>query len=137
MAWWDIPDGGVIGDRPADVITLALQAVVEERTDAGRDRPALDELLNALGRALPGEPRPLRARLQDGSQVPATSGREAEDVAIALREAFAEIDRHYGERFGRAPSMHELLETVLFVLMGGAADFLAGGESLKEIEETG
>ena len=136
MSWWGIGDNDVIGDGPADVITVALRSIADERADAGRDRPSLAAFLSALGRALPGDVGRLRGRLDDGRDVHAAPGREAEDVAIVLREAFDEIDRQYAERWGRPPNLRELLHTVLFVLMGGAPDFLAGDGALHDIQET-
>jgi hypothetical protein len=45
-------------------------------------------------------------------------------VAIAFREALAEVRRQYEERWERPPERRELLETLLFVLAGGAGSFV-------------
>jgi hypothetical protein len=136
MSWWTIGEDQVIGDGPADVVTLALRAVAAERQNAGRDRPGLAAFLGGLAAALPRSTGDeVSARLSDGSRV--TAGREAaEDVAIALREAFAEVDRQYRERWDRDAQPRELLETVLFTLLGAPDELLAEaeGESLETIE---
>jgi hypothetical protein len=126
VSWWDVGDGGVIGDGPADVLELALSSVAHDRDVAGRPKPSLASVLGGMAAALSaggGASRPrVAATLTDGSEVfPDASG---EDIAIAFREALAEVQRQYQERWERAPSRHELLETLLFVLVGAASSFL-------------
>lgn len=125
MSWWDVGGGGVIGDGPADILTIALSTAAQEREEAGRRKPRLASVLAGMSAALGahGDAAPrLFAKMAGGDHVSADSS--GEDVAILLREALAEIERQYRERWERPPSRRELLETLHFVLVGVAGSFL-------------
>src|SRR5438067_1830213 len=125
MSWWDIGGSGVIGDGPADVLTLALSAVAHEREEAERQKPSLESVLSGMATALAGTGdarRRIAVSLASGCEV--SSNASGEDVAIALREALAEVERQYKERWGRPPERRELLETLLFVIAGGAGSLV-------------
>jgi hypothetical protein len=138
MSWWDIGGGGVIGDGPVDVLTLALSSVAREPKDAGRAKPSLESVLSGMAGALSaGDGRRPRivALLADGREV--SSNASGDDIATVLREALAEVARQYQERWERAPKRRELLETLLFVLAGDAGSFVrdVGAEEIRGIED--
>jgi hypothetical protein len=138
MSWWDIGGGGVIGDGPADVLTLALSSVVSDREEAGRPKSSLESVLGGMAAALsPEEDGRTRIVVSfvDGREV--SSASSGEDVAIAFREALAEVRRQYEERWERAPERRELLETLLFVLLGGGSSFVRdlGTADIRGIED--
>jgi hypothetical protein len=135
MSWWDAGSGRVLGDGPADVLTLALQSVVQDRAEQEIPMPDLPHFLSALSAALgpPAAPGPaVIGRLVDGSV--AAAARDAtgdvedtgdRDLTIALREALAEVDRQYRERWDREPDLIEVLDTVSFALVGAPELFLS------------
>jgi hypothetical protein len=138
MSWWDIGGGGVIGDGPVDVLTLALSSAVREREDAGRPKPSLQSVLSGMAAALSvddGRRPRIAASLADGREV--SSNASGDDVATVLREALAEVRRQYEERWERPPERRELLETLLFVLAGGAGSFVrdVGAEEIRGIAD--
>jgi hypothetical protein len=130
--WWGIGDGLVIGDGPADAITTVLLDLSGERRAAGHPKPSLDQLLGAA-RELLGAAEVV-AVTGDGEEIAA--GQPSEDLAAGMREAGAEITRQYVERWDHPPDPRELLETLLFVVLGSADMLLArGGEvDLQAIE---
>jgi hypothetical protein len=138
MSWWDIGSNRVLGDRPADVVTLALNRIAEARAAAGRPLPDLPGLLDGISRALPDETR-LVGRLADGTRVPAAVNADVEDVAIEFRDVFAEIDRLYRERWERGPDPYERSMTVLFTIRGGTEGLVDDprADQLDAFEETG
>jgi hypothetical protein len=121
--WWGIGDGLVIGDGPADALTTVLLDLSQERRAAGHPKPSLDQLLGAA-RELPGVAEVV-AVTEDGEEIAAAP--PTEDVAAAMREAGAEITRQYVERWDRPPDPRELLETLLFVVLGSPDMLLTSG----------
>jgi hypothetical protein len=131
VSWWDVPGGGVIGDGPADVMTLALENLARERDESGKPRPSLASVLGGLAAVLASDgERPPRivASRADGDEI--ESAAPDVDVEAAFREAEQEIARQYEERWGRRPDPRELLRTLRFVLMAPEA-YLSGGEGLE------
>jgi hypothetical protein len=131
MSWWGIGDGLVIGDGPADAVTVVLLDLAEQRSAGGQAKPPLEELLGAVRDVLgAGEVVAVRS---GGGEI--ASAPPSEDVSSGLREAAAEVRRQYFERWDRPPDPREFLETVLFVVLGAADTLLADGEpDLEAIE---
>jgi hypothetical protein len=138
MSCWDIGDGGVIGDGPADVLTVALARVAHEREEPGRSKPSLASVLGGVATAVAegAESRPgIVVTLEGGVEISADDS--SDDIAILLREALAEIRRQYEERRGRAPERREILETLLFALVGDGGSFVRDVEpdKIRSLEE--
>jgi hypothetical protein len=146
MSWWDIGDGEVMGDGPADVLTRALASVSQARTSQGEQLPNLQDLLSGYAAALAwwehgseaaGPPIALHAVTErDGSERQVRSGDAAPgDLTSALISAVREIDAKYRDRWERPPGLRELTETLTFILAYQPEDVLSdlGGASVQSI----
>lgn len=141
MSWWEIGDGLVMGDGPADAFMATLTHLTDERNEAGESRLSLKEVLDAMAASMgtPGQPRPrIVAKFADGQESESTSAARldfvspAQDVAAAFRDAIDEINRQYVERWERLPVRRELLETVRFVIIG-AGELLGSDRPLGDL----
>jgi hypothetical protein len=130
MGWWKADDGvGVIGDGPADALSLALGDIFARSGTPLRLEDLLAEFLAALAmnaKALVADPASLEgktivARFQDGGEYRATSpahDRASSTIDDMLYAAIEDAATHYRDAYGRKPSVAELLETFTFVLRG-------------------
>jgi hypothetical protein len=123
MSWWDTSRGLVLGDGPADIFGAAL------RDFAARRKPALPELLAAMGEAL-GIPALVASR-EGGPGVPAAEGPADAELVSVLRRAFGEIGSEYRTYLEREPKLEEILETTDFILGYRPERFLAGVEGME------
>lgn len=148
MSWWDIDDGNVSGDAPADSLRAALSAVANERQRQGRPLPTLSELLGGFARAL----QTLAADSPDadshppihkisaylvGQPEPVTVAPDADadpQLLDALANAFAEIREQYQERWERSPRRPELLEALSFILGYRPDRFLSEAQDLNILD---
>jgi hypothetical protein len=150
MSWWDIENGNVMGDGPADLLSSTLSSIAEARENAGRRAPTLQEILDgfasalkivqdkSLDKAQPTSFQNLVARLESAPAV--TSGGEAgaadSQVVSAFQQAFAQIEEQYQERWERKPRLAELLEALSFILGYRPDRFLSDADELNISEIT-
>jgi hypothetical protein len=141
MAWWEIGNGNVLGDHPADLVGRALEAIGAARA---HPKPALAELLDALAAAIrfspaglmgPGDGPPFRrlvAESGDGARVHGDGATlTADDPTVAvLTSAIERIATAYRQDWERNPRLAELLEAFLFVLGYRPDRYLSGTEQL-------
>jgi hypothetical protein len=125
MGWWSNDNGDVLGDGPADNVSLALQdlnAKLDHVLRLGELIGALELVVTAKGSDLlnedDGRGLSLRAVL-DVDDVESTV--EAEhDVSDMVRDAVDElcgkISNEYVEFVGRRPTRRELVATFRFIL---------------------
>jgi hypothetical protein len=148
MSWWDIANGNVMGDGPADVVSSTLNAIAEARENTGRPAPTLREILDgfaaalkiaqdkSLDKAQPSSFQHVVARLESAPDV--TSGSEAatadEQIVSAFRQAFANIEEQYQQRWERKPRLAELLEALSFILGYRPDRFLSDADELNILE---
>jgi len=152
MSWWDIDDGNVSGDAPADSLRSALSAVASTRLQQGRSLPTLRELLCGFAQALKileaDSSDDADAAQTDFQQISARLASTPEPVSVAasaqaetdLLEAFAralaEIEEQYRERWERRPRRPELLEALSFILGYRPDRFLSDAAHLSIIDLT-
>ncbi|HEV2708088.1 MAG TPA: hypothetical protein VGV59_19385 [Pyrinomonadaceae bacterium] len=163
MSWWDLDDGNVSGDAPADSMRAALDAVAAARTAQGRPLPTLAELLSGFTQALKtfeetssnethdasrddahedGDAHPpvrqISAHLV-GQSEPVTVAPDADadpQLLDAFARAFAEIREQYHERWERNPRRPELLEALSFILGYRPDRFLSDAQQLNILDLT-
>jgi hypothetical protein len=139
MSWWDTgKDDDVIGDQPADLARQALQQIAVARAERSQERPALVDVLRAIGKVAigdagrwladtPADLRQIVAELKLGP--PVSSGPLRDDAASSdlvgpLTESLRAIEGAYQERWERKPRFSEWLEAFAFVLRYRPEDFL-------------
>ena len=130
MSWWDDPDGEILGDRPADLLGKALEAIVQAREERDEPELSLREVLEAFATALiaHGERFDELVAEQPDGPVLVIRPPVAPDPALVdpLREALAKVDQAYEERWERKPTLAEQLKVFDFVL--GSEDFPDAGD---------
>lgn len=148
MSWWEIDNGNVMGDGPADVVSSTLGAIAEARENMGRPAPTLQEILDGFATALrmvqnksldqaqQTSFQNVVARLQSAPDVLSSGEAATADAQIveAFRQAFANIEEQYQERWERKPRLAELLEALSFILGYRPDRFLSGADEMNILE---
>lgn len=120
MSWWDAPDGEILGDRPADYLGEALDAIVQAREEQNKPKPGLQDVLEALAAALLARGERFDELVAEQTEGPLLVVRPpaAPDPTLVdpLREAFAKVDQAYEDRWERKPTLAEQLAVFDFVL---------------------
>jgi hypothetical protein len=142
MSWWNTGNkDDVTGDKPADLARSALQRIVKERESRSQEKPALADLLRAMGIVAKGAPEKnfddqigglhqLFAGLKSGERVasgPLQVEARSEDLLGPLTESLRIIAEAYQERWERRPRLSEWLNAFEFVLRYRPEDFLEDG----------
>jgi hypothetical protein len=143
MSWWDTGKGDdVIGDQPADIVRHSLKELADSRTQKSLEKPALIDLLQAIGVVVKGagraeledtsaEVKEIVAALKSGQTLSAgrisDAGDSQTDVVRAMTRQLREIGSVYQERWERKPRLSEWLETLSFVLRVKPEDFVHDG----------
>ena len=117
MSWWDTPEGWMLGDRPADIVGRAF--------DALDPKPELQSVLDAVAAASPGA---VRAKLAGGESLTARPESADPELVALLSGVFAQIDQAYQERWERPARRDEQLATLSFVLSAAERYFADAGE---------
>ena len=142
MGWWHInyrPDtDDVIGDTPADILGDAFEHIAQQRTEQGREKPRLQEILDTLTSLLGKQPKSFYAEggreevetldslvLWEGAEESIhvlSTQIEAGDEQLAghLEWALREIVEAYTEYWDRFPRLREVLALFAFVLLEDA-----------------
>jgi hypothetical protein len=146
MGWWEGEnEGDVIGDGPADTLSLAFKEInrLQGRTLTLND--ALASVLQALQlnpRALVEDPDPpvtaLKAELNDGQTVVSTATPASKDnrPIKVLHQALVDIVTEYQDMEDhRKPRLREILETMAFILGPDDQDFVVtpNGSGVRRI----
>lgn len=130
MSWWDGPDGEILGDRPADLLGKALEAIVQAREERDEPKLGLQDVLEALAAALTARGErfdELVAEQTDGPVLVVRPPAVPDPTLVdPLREALAKVEQAYQERWERKPTLSEQLKVFDFVL--GSEDFPDAGD---------
>jgi hypothetical protein len=142
MSWWNTGNkDDVTGDKPADIARSALQRILRERKSRSKEKPALADLLRAIGvvatgmaeKNLDGQtagPPQLFAALKSGERVasgPLRVDARSEDLIEPLTEGLRAMAEAYQERWERRPRLSEWLNAFEFVLRYRPEEFLEDG----------
>ena len=150
MGWWYTDNGDdIIGDGPADTITDALIAISSHCRDNDREMVTLQELLNAVAKAIAHESETFLSDADHGAiRVTATfDGRSPcvsvdtavdSDVLHELLHRFSEVAAEYLDtELERKPRLNELLAVFNFVLRADPAAYLSDGAGIQLESITG
>jgi hypothetical protein len=151
MGWWETGQGDdVIGDEPADTITTTLRAMAEAYEEQGKQKPTVQQLLNAILSALRLKPeqfidegneisiQTLTAKFESTLDNVSSSEDNIADnqLVTALCDAFEEVAVEYEDaEMERKPRLSELLTSIAFVLGYEPEEYLSvpEGTSVTEI----
>ena len=139
MSWWNTGNSDdVIGDQPADQVRHGLQRIVEARAQHSKDKPELEELLQAIAFVAETEKGGFSDPLSERKEIVATlksggtvSSRiktpEPSDLVAPLSDSLRLIRELYQDRWERNPKLSEWLRAIEFVLGYRPEDFLSDG----------
>jgi hypothetical protein len=129
MSWWDDGDD-VLGDGPADAITVAWQRILAGRGHKGQPLPTTTEALEsyaaALGRTKVVPPFGSMVLCRDSDRVAEFTGSGGVgDLTDAFAEAMLEMVQEYQEDLERSPRPSEIIKTLDFVIRPSPETYLS------------
>ena len=145
MSWWEIGQGDVIGDIPADIISRTFKKITTSYGETGSQKPSIQEVLDAIISVLQIQPndfisnvgvmhiQKIIVKLEGGpNNVFSKENGTADNKLIeSFRDAFEEIAQEYIERWGRKPRLRELLNCIIFILGYKPEEFLSIPEGIS------
>jgi hypothetical protein len=126
MGWWRTGNNDdVVGDVPADGITIQLRELAESLEARGKEKPSWSELLAAINQTVKGHEEQLLD--MDAKATPAATGDQpadaqgdgAQDVSPEVLEAISalvkDVVKAYEQHVGRKPRLTEIIHSFRFV----------------------
>lgn len=125
MSWWELEGDEVMGDQPADALASALEA--------SDPKPTLQQFAVAVASALRSspsdiaEPPSVLSIVFETADATRASADGAADNAFTehARRALTAVAATYQRRWGRGPTLNEILGCIEFVLGADARPYLA------------
>jgi hypothetical protein len=137
MGWWKTGNNDdILGDNPADAITIRLREMVEDLEKQGKEKPTWPELLNAIENLIRGREDQY---LYQGAQTPLpgqitdkeAAARErnakqqgAPEVYATIQTLLDELVIAYEQSVERKPRRSEIIDSFRFVVNANPEQYL-------------